>query len=145
MITNRSVPTNAILPHVIYRDVSGAIVWLTKVFGFSEHYRYGSPADPSGAQLHLADAYLMIERARDRSTPAQIGHSTQYLTVFVEDIEAHYVRTKAAEARMVEELHETEYGELQYAVEDLDGHRWIFSRHARDLGPEQWGATLAAG
>jgi uncharacterized glyoxalase superfamily protein PhnB len=35
------------------------------------------------------------------------------------------------------------YGELQYGAEDLDGHRWLFSRHARDVNPADWGATVA--
>jgi hypothetical protein len=43
---------------------------------------------------------------------------------------------------MVEDLHETVYGELQYAAWDLDGHHWLFSRHAKDLSPEEWGATV---
>ena len=29
-----------------------------------------------------------------------------------------------------------------YGVEDLDGHRWLFSQHARDVDPQEWGATL---
>jgi uncharacterized glyoxalase superfamily protein PhnB len=45
----------------------------------------------------------------------------------------------------LEEPHETVYGEFQYAAEDLDGHHWLFSRHARDLSPDAWGATLAPG
>ena len=40
-----------------------------------------------------------------------------------------------AGARIVEDLHETAYGELQYGVEDLEGHHWLFSRHARDVTP----------
>jgi len=44
----------------------------------------------------------------------------------------------------VEPLHETAYGELQYGVEDLAGHHWLFSRHARDVSPDAWGATLAS-
>jgi hypothetical protein len=40
---NRSVPPDAILPHVVYRDLNDAIEWLTKTFGFTEHYRYGDP------------------------------------------------------------------------------------------------------
>jgi hypothetical protein len=40
----------------------------------------------------------------------------------------------------VEEPHETEYGEFQYAALDLDGHHWLFSRHAMDVAPEEWGA-----
>ena len=65
------------------------------------------------------------------------------LTVFVDDVEEHFRRTKDAGVAIFEELHETVYGEMQYGAEDLDGHRWLFSRHAKDVRPEDWGATVA--
>ena len=43
----------------------------------------------------------------------------------------------------MEDLDETVYGERQYGVEDLEGHHWLFSRHAKDVSPEEWGATIA--
>jgi uncharacterized glyoxalase superfamily protein PhnB len=139
---NRSVPTDTVLPHVFYRDVADALDWLTKTFGFSEHYRYGEPV--SGAQVFLGNAYIMVTSPRPGgASPAQLGHQTQYLTVFVDDVDAHYARVKAAGAKIVEELNETIYGERQYAVEDLDGHRWLFSQHARDVSPDEWGASIA--
>lgn len=144
MLQNRSVPVDVILPHVTYRDVPEAIAWLTRTFGFTEHYRYGDPV--SGAQVHLGKAYIMLHDARPGSaTPAQLGQGTQSLTIFVDDLDAHYARAKAAGAKIVEELHETCYGERQYGVEDLDGHHWLFSRHARDVSPDEWGATLFRG
>jgi uncharacterized glyoxalase superfamily protein PhnB len=142
MIDNRSVPTNILLPHVVYQDLPAAIDWLARTFGFIEHYRYGNP--PSGAQVRLGKAYIILRQAgAGVSSPAQLGYGTQSLTIFVEDVESHFQRAKSAEARIVEDLHETEYGELQYGVEDLDGHHWLFSRHARDVSPNEWGATLA--
>jgi len=145
MIENRSVPVDTVLPHVVYSDVTAAIAWLTHTFGFTEHYRYGEPGAPNGAQMGLAKACIMLHRARPGSTtPAQSGFETQSLTVFVEDVDAHYRRSRVAGARIVEEPHETEYGEYQYAALDLDGHHWLFSRHARDADPREWGATVAA-
>jgi|ERR1700683_1705257 uncharacterized glyoxalase superfamily protein PhnB len=145
MLKNRSVPTDAVLPHVFYQNVEDAIAWLTKTFGFTEHYRYGEPGGPaSGAQVHLGEAWIMLSTARaGRATPAQIGYGTQSLTVFVEDVDAHFRRATSAGAKIVEDLHETVYGERQYGVEDLDGHRWLFSQHARDVSPEEWGAKIA--
>ena len=145
MQKNRSVPTDTILPHVVYQDVAEALAWLCRIFGFTEHYRYGDPAGPiSGAQMHLGNAWIMVHRARPgASSPAQLGYGTQSLTVFVDDVDSHFQRTKAADAKILEDLHETVYGELQYAAEDLDGHRWLFSRHARDLSPDEWGAKMA--
>jgi uncharacterized glyoxalase superfamily protein PhnB len=130
---------------VVYPDVAEAIAWLTKTFGFSEHYRYGEPGGPvSGAQMYLGGAWIMLKRARPGSaTPAQLGYGTQSLTVFVEDVDTHFQRVKSTGARIVEDLHETVYGERQYGVEDLAGHHWLFSWHARDLSPDEWGAGVS--
>src|ERR1700675_3488694 len=112
MINNRSVPTDTVLPHLIYENVPDAIAWLTKTFGFTEHYRYGEPGGPvSGAQMHLGGAWIMLNRARPGDvSPAQAGYRTQSLTVFVENVDAHFQRAKSAGAKIVEELHETCYG-----------------------------------
>jgi uncharacterized glyoxalase superfamily protein PhnB len=145
MPKNRSVPADVLLPHIVYQEVENAIAWLSTAFGFVEHYRYGAPGEPAGgAQMHLGDAWIMLRRARPGSaSPAQLGYETQSLTVFVDDVEAHYRQTKAAGAKIVEEPHETEYGEFQYGATDFDGHHWLFSQHARDISPEAWGAKLA--
>jgi predicted enzyme related to lactoylglutathione lyase len=144
MIENRSVPPDTILPHVVYRDVAAAIAWLSKTFGFHEQYHYGDPSQPvRGAQIHLGNAWIMVKAAAPGChSPAQLGYGTQSLTVFVDDVEAHFRKAKEAGANIVEELHETMYGELQYAATDLDGHHWLFSRHARDVAPDEWGATV---
>jgi uncharacterized glyoxalase superfamily protein PhnB len=143
MVTNRSVPADTVLPHVTYPDVAKASAWLAAAFGFTEHYRYGPPAAPSGAQLHLGDAWVMLEAAEPgQKTPAELGYGTQSLTVFVADVDAHYEKARSAGAMIVEDLHETMYGERQYGARDLDGHHWLFSAHARDVSPAEWGATI---
>src|SRR5215472_15354078 len=124
MTGNRSVPVDTVLPHVIYQDVDKAVEWLTRVFGFREHYRYGDPT--SGAQMSAAYATIMVKRARCQSSPATLGYGTQSLTIFVDDVDDHYAHTRAAGATIVEDLHETCYGERQYGVIDLDGHHWLF-------------------
>jgi uncharacterized glyoxalase superfamily protein PhnB len=136
-----SVSADIVLPHIVYRDVGTPIQWLSRAFAFGEHYRY---SESSGAQMHLGDAWIMVRKARPgEATPLQLGCWTQSLTVFMEDVEAHYKKAKAAGSKIIEELNETAYGEFQYGVEDLDGHRWLFARHARGVNPETWGAKLA--
>jgi len=57
MLKNRSVPVDAILPHLVYEDVGGALTWLAKAFGFTEQFRYSEPGGPvQGAQMHLGGA-----------------------------------------------------------------------------------------
>src|SRR5215469_5040438 len=141
MLRNRSVPADTVLPHVVYKNLPEAIDWLGRTLGFIEHYRYGDPL--SGAQVHLGGAFIMLKQASDEyRNPAELGFGTQSLTVFVEHVEVHCAQAKAAGVNLVEELHETVYGELQYAVVDPEGHHWLFSRHARDQSPADWGATI---
>jgi uncharacterized glyoxalase superfamily protein PhnB len=71
-MNNRSVPVNTILPHVVYQNVTEAIAWLTRTFGFTEHYHYGEPAQ--GAQLHLGEAWIMLKSARANAvSPLQLA------------------------------------------------------------------------
>ena len=144
MISNRSVPSKTVLPHVVYQDVARTVDWLTTRFGFVEHYRYGDPSTPGGAQMRFGDVYIMLSAARPgRSSPAQAGGTfTQMLTLFVEDVDAYYARAKAADLTIFEEINETFYGERQYGVEDIEGHRWLFSQHMRDVDPSEWGAAI---
>src|SRR5215470_12220451 len=145
MLKNHSVPADILLPHVVYQNVLEAVAWLSRVFGFIENYRYGHTGGlVDGAQIYLGNAYIMVMGAhRGGGTPAKLGVYTQSLTVFVEDVEAHYRRAKSEGAKIVEELNLTCYRERQYGVEHLDGHHWLFSEHAKDVSPAEWGATLA--
>jgi len=141
---NRSVPTDIVVPHVVVEDVGKAMAWLERAFGFREHFRYGP--GPNGAQMYAGKAIVMLSETRPgRATPAKAGFSTQMLTIFVDDVDGHHARAKAAGVKIVEEPHETEYGEYQYAAVDPDGHLWLFSRHAKDVAPEDWGATSRPG
>jgi uncharacterized glyoxalase superfamily protein PhnB len=142
MLHNRSVPIETLLPHISYKHLAEAIEWLGVAFGFAEHFRYGDPV--AGAQLQLGNAWIMVYTARPGQTsPMEAGSMTQYLTVFIEDVDGHFRRALAAGASIVEEPHETVYGEYQYAADDPEGHRWLFSRHARDCDPTDWGAAVA--
>jgi|SRR6185437_3552268 len=144
MLNNRSVPANIILPHITYRNLPAAMKWLTDAFGFEEHYRYGPPDDPQGAQMHLGEAWIMVRASRPgEASPKQSGFTSQSLTLFIENVEEHFERSKSFGAKILEKPHETMYGEFQYAAEDVEGHHWLFSRHARDVSPREWGATVA--
>ena len=85
-----------------YQNLGEAIAWLTRVFGFKEYYRYGD--GPSGGQKWAGNAAIQVRQARDgQKSPAQLGYGTQSLTIFVDDVDAHYARAKAAEAKILEE------------------------------------------
>jgi uncharacterized glyoxalase superfamily protein PhnB len=45
--------------------------------------------------------------------------------VYVDDLDGHHHRARAAGARILREPEDQPYGRL-YCAEDLEGHRWMF-------------------
>jgi uncharacterized glyoxalase superfamily protein PhnB len=60
------------------------------------------------------------------ASPQSLGKTTQSLFVFVDDLDAHYQRAKAAGAEIVGEI-ESNYGFRRYRANDLEGHEWCFA------------------
>jgi uncharacterized glyoxalase superfamily protein PhnB len=137
MVRNTAVPTDAVLPHLYYRDADAAAVWLGTAFGFREVYRVPeSDGRIHIAQLLLGSAYVMIRYERNKElSPITAGGSTQSLMVIVDDVDAHYARAVAAGVEILAEPTEMEYGEREYTALDLDGHRWTFAQHIADVDP----------
>jgi uncharacterized glyoxalase superfamily protein PhnB len=49
--------------------------------------------------------------------------------VYVEDVDAHFERARAAGAGFLSELEDNPaIGQRQYRAEDLEGHRWMFAQ-----------------
>jgi uncharacterized glyoxalase superfamily protein PhnB len=144
MVKNRSVPTNHILPHVYYENVADALSWLTSVFGFVEDYHFDLPdGQLHGAMIHKGDAWVMLKSSSQTMTsPRQLGLQTQSLMVFVNDVDEHYRNSISFGARILEAIFNTEYGERQYSVQDLEGHVWTFSEHVKDVSSDNWGAKI---
>lgn len=57
----------------------------------------------------------------------------------VPDVRTHHAHACEYGAKFLEEPRDFPYGERQYTVEDLGGHRWSFSESIADLAPEEWG------
>jgi uncharacterized glyoxalase superfamily protein PhnB len=69
-----------------------------------------------------------------RESPRSLGGKvSQRLYVFVDDVDAHYERARSAGAKVMGAPKEQFYGDRVYEVEDLEGHRWKFAQHVRDV------------
>ena len=75
--------------------------------------------------------------------PKEQSGETIGLYVYVEDVDAHYERAKAAGAEITEEPVDQEYGERRYTARDPEGHKWFFATRTKTVAPEEWGATVA--
>jgi uncharacterized glyoxalase superfamily protein PhnB len=60
------------------------------------------------------------------ASPQAVGVATQALYVYVEALDAHYERARAAGARIVSPPNDTDFGSREYHVRDIEGHLWAF-------------------
>lgn len=125
---NRSMPAAQVIPVLGYPDVSEAVEWLCRVFGFTVRWRAGTHR----AQLNIGDGAMAV-------TQSDALGSGESVMVRVEDVYAHCQRAVQHGANVLQEPADFPYGERQYTVEDLAGHVWTFSETISDIAPEEWG------
>jgi uncharacterized protein (DUF952 family)/uncharacterized glyoxalase superfamily protein PhnB len=131
-VDNRTMPAAVVIPQLVYDDVSAAVRWLCETFGFSVRWQAGEHR----AQLEVPGGGCVVVTS---------GHSSFVLPgrnsvlVRVDDVDAHYARTRERGATILDPPSDQPYGERQYTAEDLGGHHWAFSQSIADLAPEDWG------
>jgi uncharacterized glyoxalase superfamily protein PhnB len=137
---NRSIPSAAVIPVLVYPDVREAVEWLQVAFGFTERVRIG---EDHRSQLSVGDGAVIVADVRGDRRPPRRGEQTHAVVVRVDDARAHCEHARAHGASIRTEPTDFEYGERQYEAEDPAGHRWTFSETLRDVAPEEWGGTTA--
>lgn len=134
--------TTNIFPGMRYEDAPGAIDFLEEAFGFERGLVVAgeNEGEIAHAQLHLGPGIVMLGSARDDGlgfgTPREVGGVTGSIYVYVEDIDAHYRRAKAAGATITRELGDTEYGSREYMCTDPEGYVWSFGTYLPERGTE---------
>jgi uncharacterized glyoxalase superfamily protein PhnB len=143
MVVNRSMPAATIIPVLAYADVAAAVTWLCEAFGFAERLRIGTHR----AQLTFgAGAIVVVQHATHEPlgqiTAGQPGPENHAVMVRIADVDLHYGRAQRFGAQVGPPPTDYPYGERQYSVVDLGGHRWTFSQSIADVEPGAWGGTL---
>ncbi len=114
-----------IVPRLPYEDVGAALSFLERAFGFRE-----VPA-ARGVRADGAIGHTMVEfgdgmiglgaqGAHGAFSPKRAGTATQYITVHVDDIDAHHERALASGAEIVSRLHDHLRDYRVYEALDLE-------------------------
>ena len=129
-----------VIPMLAYEDGAAALEWLAKAFGFRERARQiGKDGRLSHGEMEAGDGVIMLATPTpDYESPAHHREHCEQarkwsvvpwvidgVMVYVDDVEAHFARAKAAGARMLSNIEEDAPGR-RYRAEDLEGHRWFF-------------------
>jgi uncharacterized glyoxalase superfamily protein PhnB len=137
----------AVTPYPLYKDCEGALDFLARAFGFEEVLRYeGEEGYVNHAEMRAgAGGRIYVGNPGEGyRNPKELGRETVGIYVEVdEDVDALCERARAAGAEIVEEPEDQEYGHRRFTARDLEGHMWFFALVTKQVGPEEWGATLA--
>jgi uncharacterized glyoxalase superfamily protein PhnB len=122
-----------IWPCLMYDDADVARVFLTEVFGFTETL---TVRDENGSAVLHAEMiwpeggglmYGTAKNGQHAGMPQPTG--IQWLYVVTCDPDAVYRRAKDAEARIVMEPYDTDYGSRNVSIADPQGHVWTFGTY----------------
>jgi len=111
-----------VFPTMSYRDATAAIDFLQRAFGAEPHavYRHDD-GSVRHAELRLGNGMVMLGRAET----TQGGG----VYVVVPDPDAHRARAREADAEIVREPNDTDYGSREYSARDPEGLAWHFGTY----------------
>ena len=139
MTSNPPANIPRLIPYVYYEDVAAALDWLTRAFGFREKSRMTGPdGKVSHAEMEYEDCLVMMGcPGPDYEAPRHAGRVHQAYYIYVDAVDEHFRRARAAGARVLSEPEDKFYGDRSYGVADPEGHHWYFAQHLRDVSPEE--------
>ena len=119
-----------LIPVLTYQDLPAAHDFLVRAFGFEGH---GVHRDAEGRPVHgevrAGDATIWLHRSTPEdglTSPVIADVANSGLFLYVDDVDAHYERARAAGARIDTPPVDQPYGQREYGARDLEGHRWWF-------------------
>jgi uncharacterized glyoxalase superfamily protein PhnB len=122
-----------IIPYLIYDDVSAAIAWLDRAFGFREREEsrvLEADGTIGHAEMEVAEAQIMLGPPSIHGESPQRGVSTM-LHVYIDSVDRHCERARAAGATIVLEPEDQPWGQRRYQATDPEGHQWHFAQRIR--------------
>lgn len=143
MVPNRSAPTAAIVPILVYEDVGKALEFLARAFGFKERLRAEWGGSISHAQMDIGAGSIMLGKQGGPFTAPSGDTVSQYAHVYVDNVDQHFAKAKSEGAAILKEPADMPFGVRQYTAKDIGGHWWTFSQNIKDVDPAEWGAKVA--
>lgn len=119
-----------VIPYLYYADVPAAVDWLVRAFGFEKIMLHPTGNGRHHGEVRFGAGVVMMGTAADQfesKSPRQARAHTSGVFIYLDDVDGHYARAKAAGAAIVQEITDQDYGRTYWA-RDPEGHDWFFTR-----------------
>ena len=132
---------HSVTPYLSIKGATEAIEFYKRAFNATELFRLVAPNGQIGhAEIKIGDSAIMLADACEDGAfrnPQSLGGSSVGLHVYVEDVDALFVRAVDAGAKAVRPVQDQFYGDRSGTLEDPFGHVWFLATHKEDLAPEE--------
>jgi len=119
-----------VMPYLHYRDPAAALDFLTKAFGFTVRFAH---RDETGfvrhAQVGVGDDTFMLGPVYPElrsAVASELPGVNASVWCYVDDVDAHCARSRAAGATILREPQDQPYGVREYDALDHEGQEWYF-------------------
>jgi PhnB protein len=138
MAASRPDDSPQVIPYLYYHDATKALDFLVKAFGFEVKSAYRDDnGDVLTAQLRTGDGLVMIGSGMEGFGTRGVDDpdwATTRMFGYVDDVDAHYERAKAAGVRIVSEPEVHFSNNKIYVAGDCGGQQWIFAQPSDSVG-----------
>jgi uncharacterized glyoxalase superfamily protein PhnB len=130
--TSRPDDSPQIIPYLYYEDATKALDFLVDAFGFEVKSAFRDDhGEVLTAQLRTGEGVVMIGPGMEGFGTRGVEDpewATTRMFVYVDDVDAHYERSRAAGARIVSEPAVHFSDNKIYVAADRGGQQWIFAQ-----------------
>ncbi len=123
---------------LVYENIPAAHDFLLETFGFTSG---GIERDHDGNAVHAevkaGSAAIWLHRVAPEHkmlSPRTLPGVSCGAYVQVDDVDAHFERSRSRGAKIESEPRDQSYGMREYRVCDLEGHHWWFGSRLRGSG-----------
>jgi len=142
-MTIKSIPDgyHSVTPYLSIKGAAEAIEFYKRAFSATELFRLVAPNGEIGhAEIKIGDSPIMLADPCEEGpfrNPQSLGGSSVGLHVYVEDVDALFVKAVDAGAKAVRPVQDQFYGDRTGTLEDPFGHVWFLATHKEELTPEE--------
>lgn len=119
------------IPILVYADLEAAYGYLARVFGLEGRLDRDGDGRAVHGELQVGEGLIWLHGESDDfrlSSPDGAGISTGMMALMVDDVDAHFARSRDEGADIVYEPTDQPYGYREYSARDPEGHLWSFMK-----------------
>jgi PhnB protein len=123
---------HTVTPYIVVQGVAKLIDFAKQAFGATEVFVSKRPdGSIMHAEIKIGDSIIMMGEGGEGKTFLAMLH------LFVDDVDAVYLRSIQAGGKSLREPADQVYGDRTGAVEDSFGNQWWLATHMEDVTPEE--------